>query len=103
QAQAALVFLTFALRAGTCGRVNGDRPVGLHGINPEPLMSALGQKQTSMRDVRFTPKSGRRDSAAQCPLCAKSRHDVFAPVYGGTKTAGKTAYTSIAMAAIAMT
>jgi hypothetical protein len=29
--------------------------------NPEPLMSALGQKRTSQsgpRDVRFTPKSG---------------------------------------------
>src|SRR6516164_5483410 len=33
--------------AGICGRVNGDRPVGLHGINPVPLMSALGQKRTS--------------------------------------------------------
>ena len=25
-------------------------------------------------DVRFTPKSGHRNSAAQCPLCAKSGH-----------------------------
>jgi len=25
-------------------------------------------------DVRFTPKSGHRNSAAQCPLCARSRH-----------------------------
>src|SRR5215472_2242390 len=26
------------------------------------------------RDVRFTPESGHWDSAAKCPLCAKSGH-----------------------------
>ena len=34
--------------------------VSLHGSNPEPLMSALGQKQTfpvSLGDVRFAPKA----------------------------------------------
>jgi hypothetical protein len=25
-------------------------------------------------NVRFTPKSGHRNSRAECPLCAKSRH-----------------------------
>src|SRR5215469_10497211 len=38
-------------------------------------MSALGQKQTSAtcpRHVRFTPKSGHRNSVVECPLCAKS-------------------------------
>jgi hypothetical protein len=29
-----------------CDRQNGVQGVGRHGINPEPLMSALGQKQT---------------------------------------------------------
>jgi hypothetical protein len=34
--------------------------VSWQGTNPEPLMSALGQKQTlkPQPDVRFTPKSG---------------------------------------------
>ena len=59
--------------------------VGLHGSNPEPLMSALGQKQTSgylrsmsalppkadigsaRRDVRFVPKADSR-AAANCRL-----------------------------------
>jgi len=26
-------------------------------------------------DVRFTPKSGHWNSVAECPLCAKSRHE----------------------------
>jgi hypothetical protein len=29
------------------------------------------------RYVRFTPKSGHRDSAAKCLLCAKSRHSAL--------------------------
>ena len=40
-------------------------------------MSALGQKQTFTHlrpNVRFTPESGHWNSAARCPLCAKSRH-----------------------------
>jgi hypothetical protein len=58
-------------------------------------MSALGQKRTFWpfiamsalppkadilavhRHVRFTPKSGHWNSAAQCPLCAKSRHSAL--------------------------
>src|SRR6516162_7695297 len=28
-------------------------------------------------DVRFTPKSGHRNSVAKCPLCAKSRHSAL--------------------------
>ena len=30
--------------------------------------------QSKKYDVRFTPKSGHRNSVAECPLCAKSRH-----------------------------
>jgi len=29
------------------------------------------------RNVRFTPESGHRNSIAQCPLCAKSRHSAL--------------------------
>ena len=49
----------------------------LRGNNPQDRMSALGQKQTSKHcpvNVRFTPKSGHRNSVVRCPLCAKSRH-----------------------------
>src|SRR5690242_5278530 len=45
----------------------------LYGDNPEPHMSALGQKQTFWpisRHVRFTPKSGHRSARLQCPLWA---------------------------------
>jgi hypothetical protein len=45
------------------------------------MMSALPPKFTpkadiadAMRNVRFTPKSGHWNSAAECSLCAKSRH-----------------------------
>src|SRR6516165_9563838 len=40
---------------------------------PQP-MSALGQKRTLKRppNVRFTPKSGHRNSLVECPLCATS-------------------------------
>ena len=52
--------------------------VSLHRSSPEPLMSALGQKQTSAharpRHVRFTPKSGHWNPVAKCPLCAESGH-----------------------------
>src|SRR5262249_24924273 len=34
------------ITAGICDRRNGVQGVKLHGINPEPFMSALGQKQT---------------------------------------------------------
>jgi hypothetical protein len=70
----ALGFLTFTLRQGFAA---GETEIGLglHGNNPEPLMSALGQKQTSdcrllmsavtpkadidpsASDVRFVPKA----------------------------------------------
>jgi hypothetical protein len=30
--------------------------------------------RSKKRDVRFTPKSGHRNSASRCPLCATSRH-----------------------------
>src|SRR5262249_48641614 len=34
--------------------------------------------EACLRDVRFTPKSGHRNSVAECPLCAKSGHcDLF--------------------------
>jgi hypothetical protein len=43
-----------------------------------PAMSALGQKQTSEHDWLMSalppPKSGHRNSAAECLLCAKSGH-----------------------------
>jgi len=42
-------------------------------------MSALGQKAdiaARPRNVRFTPESGHRDSAAKCPLCAKKADQV---------------------------
>jgi hypothetical protein len=42
----------------------------LHGGNPEPLMSALGQNQ----NVRFTSESGHWLSLSGRPLCAKSGH-----------------------------
>jgi len=29
--------------------------------------------------VRFTPKSGHRNSLQRCPLCANSGHDCFSP------------------------
>ena len=48
-----------------------------HSSNRRAQMSALGQKAdiaASPTDVRFTPKSGHWNSAAKCPLCAKSRH-----------------------------
>src|SRR5215471_1699324 len=39
-------------------------------------MSALGQAdiREHLINVRFTPKSGRWNSVAKCPLCAKSGH-----------------------------
>src|SRR6516165_11547158 len=38
-----------------------------------PLVAAL--KRTGVpANVRFTPKSGHRNSVVECPLCAKSRH-----------------------------
>jgi hypothetical protein len=35
-----------AITAGICNRRNGVQGVSAHGSNPQPLMSALGQKQT---------------------------------------------------------
>src|SRR6516162_4520250 len=32
------------------------------------------------RDVRFAPKSGHRNSVAQCPLCATSGHRIGYPL-----------------------
>jgi hypothetical protein len=66
---------TTRLQQGFAIRRNGAQGSILHGSNPEPLMSALGQKQTSrlvegmsalppkadiadaMRNVRFVPKA----------------------------------------------
>jgi tetratricopeptide (TPR) repeat protein len=39
--------------------------------------SDVGQKrdiEACLRDVRFAPNSGHRNSFVECPLCAKSRH-----------------------------
>src|SRR5215471_15000668 len=50
-------------------------------------MSALGQKQTSSRqidDVRFTPKADISERAPPCPLCARSGHR---PAYSITSSA----------------
>jgi hypothetical protein len=50
--------------------------VSLHGSNPKPLMSALGQKQT-LAHVRIMsalpPKADIALHRSECPLCAKSR------------------------------
>src|SRR5262249_27401652 len=43
-----------------------------HGGNPEPRMSA--DIAAGPINVRFTPKSGHRNSAAKCLLCANGRH-----------------------------
>jgi hypothetical protein len=60
--------------------------ISLHGGNPEPLMSALGQKQTSARRSLMTlyPQSGHYRVTVGCPLCARSGHrlDVFTPASG---------------------
>ena len=37
-------------------------------------------------NVRFTPKSGHRNSAARCPLCAISRHSLNDVVGNGEKS-----------------
>jgi len=31
--------------------------------------------------VRFTPKSGHRNSVVECPLCAKSGHSAYGPAH----------------------
>ena len=58
---------------------------GEAGVERDHLRKALQETQRAYEkpaligvslalNVRFTPKSGHWDSAAKCPLCAKSRH-----------------------------
>jgi hypothetical protein len=46
-----------------------------HSARTEQAVFRFGSKadiSLTPDDVRFTPKSGHRNSAAKCPLCAKS-------------------------------
>jgi len=53
--------------------------VELQGSNSKPAHVRFGSKAdigARPIDVRFTPESGHWNSAAKCPLCAKSRHSL---------------------------
>ena len=60
-------------------------------------MSEMDHSRTTQNpiSVRFTPKSGHWDSAARCPLCAKSGHSAYGPAH----TMSSARLVSVAMAA----
>ena len=43
-------------------------------LGPNVRFESLADIGVRPRDVRFTPKSGHRNSVVECPLCAKSGH-----------------------------
>jgi hypothetical protein len=63
------------ITAGICDRRNGGQGVSLHRINTEPLMSALGQKETfpSVRAMSGLPPKKQTSVAAtgMSALCQK--------------------------------
>jgi hypothetical protein len=54
-----------AITAGICDRRNGVLEVSLHSSNPDPLMSALGQKQTFGPFITMSALPPRADIGTQ--------------------------------------
>jgi hypothetical protein len=44
---------------------------------PDVRFGSKADIGASPTNVRFTPKSGHRNSVVECPLCAKSRHSAL--------------------------
>ena len=52
----------------------GTHNVPLHGCGANLRFGSKADIGEAETDVRFTPKSGHRNSVVECPLCAKSGH-----------------------------